>query len=66
MVRLDTLEEAGNRIRVIPSHHAADARDIFISYQLNGWFDQEYYKETAAYFNFAPPAELPDVRSIIL
>jgi len=66
MVRLDTLEKAGYRIRVIPSHHAADAREIFISYQLKGWFDQEYYKETAAYFNFAPPAELPDVRSIIL
>jgi epoxyqueuosine reductase len=63
---LQRLEQSGFATRVVAIEHLPDLQDRLTTPYRNGEFDPEFYQERLAFFTFAPPAGMPDARSIFI
>jgi epoxyqueuosine reductase len=60
------LEQRGYRARVVSVQHLADLRSEIESLRREGAFEEVFYEERLTYFDYALPAQLPAVRSLIV
>ena len=60
------LERRGYVGRVVSIRRLDDLRESIAAHQRGGAFDAEFYKERLAWFDFSPPAALPEARSLIV
>ena len=60
------LEKRGLRARLVSIERLEDTRERIESLHRQGQFDNEFYDERLARFEFRPPAELPGARSIVV
>jgi epoxyqueuosine reductase len=60
------LEEQGYRAGVVPTQRLAHLREDIEARHRDGLFDQEFYQERLASFDWQPPESLADAQSIIV
>jgi epoxyqueuosine reductase len=60
------LHQRGYPVRQVAVEHARELQTEFEERHEQGLFDEEFYQECLAGLSFAPPAELPGARSLIV
>jgi epoxyqueuosine reductase len=60
------LEDRGLKGRVVSIGHLPELREDIFSRHDQGAFDRDFYQERLTFFNFSPPVEFPEVRSMIV
>jgi epoxyqueuosine reductase len=60
------LAQRGYVGRVVSIRHLDDLREGIAAFYRDGAFDAEFYQERLAWFDFTPPAALPEARSLIV
>ena len=60
------LEQRGYVGRVVSIRRLDDLRESIAAHFRGGAFDAEFYQERLAWFDFTPPAALPEARSIVV
>ncbi len=60
------LEQHRSVGRVISIRHLDDLRESIAAHYRGGAFDAQFYQDRLAWFDFTPPAVLPEARSIIV
>lgn len=60
------LEERGYRERILSIQHLSDLRNEIDRFYRQGAFDEEFYQERLAVFDFKPPESLSEARSLIV
>jgi epoxyqueuosine reductase len=60
------IEERGWKYRVVPISHLADLEEAILGRLNVGLIDETLYREKLSFLSFAPPADLPNARSIII
>jgi len=60
------LERRGYRGRIVPIQHLHDLQEEIEQHHRQGLFDEEFYQERLAWFDFRPPDSVPEARSLII
>jgi epoxyqueuosine reductase len=63
---LHQLADRGWKGRVVPVHHLRDLQEEIEDHHRQGLFDEEFYQECLTGFEFDPPDDLPEARSLIV
>jgi epoxyqueuosine reductase len=63
---LHQLEMQGYKGRIVPVQHLRDLQEEIEAQHGQGLFDEEFYRERLAVFDFGLPNGLPDARSLIV
>jgi epoxyqueuosine reductase len=63
---LQKLEEENWKFRIVSTSCLFDMKQEITSHALKGEFDKEFAQEYMPRFNFNPPPELPDAKSLII
>jgi epoxyqueuosine reductase len=63
---LRQLDNRGWKGRVVPIHHLRDLQEEIEGRHRQELFDEEFYQERLAGFEFNPPDDLPEARSLIV
>jgi epoxyqueuosine reductase len=62
----EKLDERGYHGRVVSLRHLSELRDEIQTRCVDGSLDQTFYDECLSEFDFNPPEEMPDARSLII
>lgn len=62
----NTLRKHGFCSRIVPVRRLQEVKQQITTYHERGFFDDEFFLERVTMFDFAPPADLPNARSVIL
>jgi len=62
----DKIEEQGWKGQIVPISHLTDLRGAILGPYQDGLFDERFFQEQLSFFSFDHPANLSDVRSIII
>lgn len=60
------LSKRGYESRLVSIHRLAELQKEIGNRHEQGLFDEEFYKERLTHFEFYPPADMPDARSILV
>jgi epoxyqueuosine reductase len=60
------LEEQGYQARIVRIQRLYELREEIESRYRQGLFDEQFYQENLTSFDFAPPGDLPEARSLII
>jgi epoxyqueuosine reductase len=63
---LHQLDDRGWKGRVVPVHHLRDLQEEIEDRHRQGLFDEEFYQECLTGFEFGPPGNLLEPRSLIV
>ncbi len=63
---LERLASQGCPARIVSAKHLADLQEAIEVRHRQGLLDEEFYHERLTFFQFCPPHDLPDARSLIV